>query len=73
MVYRYHLESPVTFTKSLRVTIESGHANHRSDNYYTVAYWYQTEPHGAFPALPTVEERIPRLKNTGGPEMKYQQ
>ena len=72
MVYRYHLELPVTFTKSLRVTIESGHANHRSDNYYTVAYWYQTEPHGAFPALPRVEERIPRLKNTGGPEMKYQ-
>jgi hypothetical protein len=70
MVYRYHLELPVTFTKSLRVTIESGHANHRSDNYYTVAYWYQTEPHGAFPALAPVEERIPRLKNTGGPEMK---
>jgi hypothetical protein len=70
MVYRYHLESPVTFTKSLRVTIESGHANHRSDNYFTVAYWYQSEPHGAFPALPPVDERIPRLKDTGGPEVR---
>lgn len=70
MVYRYHLESPVTFTKSLRVTIESGHANHRSDNYFTVAYWYQTEPHGAFPVLPSVEERIPRLEKTGGPEVR---
>jgi hypothetical protein len=59
MVYRYHIESPVTFEKSLRVTIESGHANHRSDDYYTVAYWYQTEPHGAFPALPAVADRIP--------------
>jgi len=70
MVYRYHLESPVVFTKSLRVTIESGHANHRSDNYYTVAYWYQSEPHAAFPALPPVEERIPRLMPTGGPETR---
>jgi hypothetical protein len=70
MVYRYHLESPVTFTKSLRVTIEAGHANHRSDNYYTVAFWYQAEPHGAFPALPPVEDRIPRLRPTGGPEVR---
>jgi hypothetical protein len=31
-VYRLHLDSPITFTKSLRATIEHGHANHRSDN-----------------------------------------
>ena len=70
MVYRYHLESPVAFTKSIRVTIESGHANHRSDNYYTVAYWYQSEPHSSFPALPKYEDRIPRLMPTGGPEVR---
>jgi hypothetical protein len=70
MVYRYHLESPVAFTKSIKVTIESGHANHRSDNYYTVAYWYQSEPHRSFPALPKVEDRIPRLQATGGPEVR---
>lgn len=66
-VYRFHLDSPITFTKSIRATIEHGHANHRSDNYFSVAYWYQTEPHGAFPTLPPVEQRIPRLYPVGGP------
>jgi D-arabinan exo alpha-(1,3)/(1,5)-arabinofuranosidase (non-reducing end) len=66
-VYRFHLDSPVPFTKSLRVTIEHGHANHRSDNYFSVAYWYQTEPHAKFPPLPPVEARIPRLYPVGGP------
>ncbi len=66
-VYRFHLDSPITFTKSLRATIEHGHANHRSDNFYSVAYWYQTEPHAPFPALPVVEQRLPRLQPVGGP------
>jgi len=66
-VYRFHLDSPIPFTKSLRATIEHGHANHRSDNYSSVAYWYQTEPHAAFPALPPVEQRIPRIHLVGGP------
>lgn len=66
-VYRFHSESPVVFNESIRMTIEHGHANHRSDNYYTVAYWYQTEPHAPFPNLPPVEERIPQLVNTEGP------
>jgi hypothetical protein len=66
-VYRFHLDSPIPFTKSLRATIEHGHANHRSDNYFSVAYWYQTEPHAAFPALPPLEERIPRIYSVGGP------
>ncbi len=69
MVYRFHSESPIVFNKSIKMTIEHGHANHRSDNYYTVGYWYQTEPHKPFPALPAVEDRIPTLKNTGGPTM----
>jgi hypothetical protein len=66
-VYRFHLDSPMTFTKSLRATIEHGHANHRSDNYYSVAYWYQTEPHATFPILPSVDLRIPRPQQVGGP------
>ena len=65
-VYRFHLDSPVPFTKSLRATIEHGHANHRSDNFFSVAYWYQSEPHAPFPALPPVNDRIPRLFPTGG-------
>lgn len=66
-VYRFHLDSPIPFTKSLLATIEHGHANHRSDNYYSVAYWYQTEPHAPFPVLPSVDQRIPRLQQVGGP------
>ena len=66
-VYRFHLDSPIPFTKSLRATIEHGHANHRSDNIFSVAYWYQKEPHAAFPPLPAVEQRLPRLYPVGGP------
>jgi Protein of unknown function (DUF2961) len=66
-VYRFHLDSPITFSKSFKATIEHGHANHRSDNFYSVAYWYQTEPHAPFPQLPPVAERLPRVRATGGP------
>ena len=69
MVYRLHTESPVVFHDSIKVTIEHGHGKHRADNFYTVAYWYQTEPHGAFPELPAVADRIPRQFETGGPTM----
>ena len=66
-LYRWHTEGPITLEKSIRVTIEHGHANHRSDDFYSVAYWYQTEPHAAFPALPKAESRIPRVFAVGGP------
>jgi Protein of unknown function (DUF2961) len=66
-VYRFHLDSPIPFTKSLRATIEHGHANHRSDNFFSVAYWYQNEPHAPFPPLPPLEQRLPRIYSVGGP------
>jgi len=66
-MYRWHLEAPVRFHQSIRVTIEDGHANLRSDNIFSVAYWYQKEPHLPFPALPPVEKRIPKIAWTGGP------
>ena len=59
--YRWHVPDPVTFRKSLRFLIEHGNGvpPFRSKNdYYSVAYWYQTEPHAAFPKLPAKEERI---------------
>jgi hypothetical protein len=66
-LYRWHIESPITFEKSIKVTIEHGHANHRSDSFYSVAYWYQTEPHAAFPPLPAPADRVPKLFAVGGP------
>jgi hypothetical protein len=66
-LYRWHLESPVSFQNSIRVTMEHGHANHRSDSFFTTAFWYQGEPHAQFPALPKVAERIPRVFGVGGP------
>jgi Protein of unknown function (DUF2961) len=64
--YRWHTESPIAFEKSIKVTIEHGTANDRSDNFYSTAYWYQTEPHAAFPALPSPAERVPKVFAVGG-------
>lgn len=58
-VYRFHIEDPVVFHESVRVTIEHGHANKRSDDLSSVAYWYQSLPHRPF-GLPSVDQRIPR-------------
>ena len=59
--YRWHIPDPVPFRESIRFEIEQGNGKppFRSNNdYYSVAYWYQTEPHAAFPALPSAKERI---------------
>jgi hypothetical protein len=61
-LYRYHVESPIVFFQSIRVTIEHGHANNRWDDYSSVAYWYQREPHREFPPMLPVAERLPRPK-----------
>jgi hypothetical protein len=61
-LYRWHADNPVTFRKYLKYSIEHGHANDRSDCFYSVAYWYQTEPYTAFPPLPPVADRNPKLK-----------
>jgi hypothetical protein len=58
--YRYHILDPIYFTKKIKVTIEHGHANGRSDDYSSTAYWYQTEPHKPFPPLLATDDRIPR-------------
>jgi hypothetical protein len=58
-MYRFHVEDPMQFQKSIRVTIEHGHANVHADDYSSVAYWYQSEPHEPFPAILPVEKRLP--------------
>jgi hypothetical protein len=68
--YRWHIPDPVVFEKSLRVEIEhkgvafneageviSGFTE-RADNFSSVAYWYQTEPHKPFPTLPAPYDRL---------------
>ena len=57
--YRWHLPDPVRFQRRIKVTIETGHANHLRDDTATTAYWYQTLP-GPKLALPPVEKRLVR-------------
>jgi hypothetical protein len=57
--YRWHLADPVRFSKRIKVTLETGHANHLRDDWSTTAYWYQTLPGPKLEILP-VEERLPR-------------
>ncbi len=59
--YRWHIPDPVTFRESLRFMIEHGKGKppfHSNDYFYSVAYWYQTEPHAPFPKLVTPQERV---------------
>ena len=61
-LYRWHIMDPIRFTEDLRVTIQAlgwregteGQARYLPlrDDIASTAFWYQTEPHGPFPALP---------------------
>lgn len=57
-LYRWHIMDPVRFASDLRVTIQAlgwqsgGRYLPLQDDIASVAYWYQTEPHAPFPALP---------------------
>jgi len=62
--YRFFLQDPIYFEKSLHASIEHGHANVLSLDLCTVAYWYQTEPHQAFRALPAAGDRLNRPEIT---------
>jgi hypothetical protein len=63
-LYRWHVPDPIRFREDLRATVQAiGHRGElfeRSDDVASVAYWYQREPHSAFPELPDAEERRPR-------------
>lgn len=63
--YRWHLPDPIFFQRDLRVTVQQigvgfGGLFERQDDLSSVAFWYQTEPHGAFASLPAPKERWPR-------------
>ncbi len=64
-LYRWHITDPIRFKKDLRVTIQALGWKTTSqpseylplqDDIASVVYWYQSEPHGKFPALPKREE-----------------
>lgn len=67
-LYRWHILDPIRFEEDLRVTIQAlgwwPEPNSRfqplADDIASVAYWYQTPPHAAFPELPGIEERYAR-------------
>lgn len=63
--YRWHLPDPILFQQDLRVELQQIGLCHeglfeRQDDVASVAYWFQTEPHARFPALPGSGECWPR-------------
>ena len=57
-LYRWHIMDPIRFEKDLSVTIQAlgwrsgGRYLPNQDDIASVAFWYQAEPHAAFPTLP---------------------
>lgn len=65
-LYRWHIMDPIRFDSDLRVTMQdlgwwpNGKFQPNTDDISSVAYWYQTEPHAAFPVMLPLEGRFPR-------------
>jgi len=59
-MYRFYVNDPVRFRKSIRMTIEHGHANNFANDYSSTAFWYQADPHKPFAALAPALSRRPR-------------
>jgi hypothetical protein len=65
-LYRWHLPDPIRFTRRIRAAIQAlgwwpnGKYQPLTDDLASVAYWYQTEPHGPYPRYPALSERWPR-------------
>ena len=57
--YRYHILDPITFKKSIKVTIEGGHNNNRNDDLSSTAYFYLDKPYLNEKDILPVEERLP--------------
>jgi hypothetical protein len=61
-MYRFHIEDPIRFERSIKVTIETGHNNALANDYSSTAYWYQAGRSAPLPQLPPVEARLPRAE-----------
>lgn len=57
-MYRWHITDPIRFEKNLRVTVQDlgwrsgGRYLVQKSDISSVVFWYQLEPHAAFPPLP---------------------
>lgn len=70
VAYRWHLPDPINFETGLRFELEhrgvvfredgsiAGHTGERFDDYSSVAFWYQIEPHQPFTAMPAGYARL---------------
>jgi hypothetical protein len=58
-MYRFYVDDPIRFRKSLKFTIEHGHDNNFENDYTSTAFWYQDEQHKPLPPLPPAAERVP--------------
>lgn len=56
--YRFHLDDPIRFSRSLRASVEHGHANGMELDLSSVAYWYLDKP-CPVPGLPPAPQRSP--------------
>lgn len=57
--YRFHVEDPIIFERSLTFSIEHGHANTKAGEWTSTAYWYQVDRQDPLPEMPGFEDRIP--------------
>ena len=60
--YRFYMTDPIRFRKSIRVTLEHGHANDKANGYTTVAFWYQKGVNKNLPALAAIGDRAVDFK-----------
>lgn len=62
-MYRWHIQDRIRFDEKIKVTVQplgvrcSSQYMCLQEDIASTACWYQTEPHKAFPALPTEEQR----------------
>jgi len=65
--YRWHIDDPIPFKKSLLFTLEHGRRGFDKDrkpftnHYTTVGYYYIDHPEGDGPAIPGYKDRVPTL------------
>ena len=65
-MYRWHIMDPIRFKKDLKVTIQAlgwkmalegkGRYLPMKDDIASTVFWYQMEPHAAYPTLPSFDE-----------------